>query len=107
MAVEVNELSGVLSKESAVLADFYSETCVPCRQMSPVLEELEHELSGSVKAVKVNVASNSELAESYGVRAVPTFIMFKNGGGLLGAGNALVCCLRQRRGRCGGFRGTH
>lgn len=79
MAVEVNELSGVLSKESAVLADFYSETCVPCRQMSPVLEELEHELSGSVKAVKVNVASNSELAESYGVRAVPTFIMFKNG----------------------------
>lgn len=73
------EFGDVIKKEPAVLADFYSETCVPCRRMMPVLEELEAELGNGIKAVKIDVARNGELADKYGVRAVPTFVMFKNG----------------------------
>lgn len=74
-----SEFGDVITKEPAVLADFYSETCVPCRQMMPVLEDLENELGDRIKAVKVDVARSGELAEEYGVRAVPTFVMFRNG----------------------------
>lgn len=74
-----SEFGEVILKQPAVLADFYSETCVPCRQMMPVLEELEYELGDRIKAVKIDVARNGDLADEYGVRAVPTFVLFKNG----------------------------
>ena len=65
--------------DDLILADFYSDTCMPCRRMMPVLSELESELSDKFTAVKINVASDGELADRYGVDAVPTFILFKNG----------------------------
>lgn len=74
-----SEFGEVILKQPAVLADFYSETCVPCRQMMPVLEELEYELGDRIKAVKIDVSRNGDLADEYGVRAVPTFVLFKNG----------------------------
>lgn len=74
-----SEFGEVILKQPAVLADFYSETCVPCRQMMPVLEELESELGDRIKAVKIDVARNGDLADKYEVRAVPTFVLFKNG----------------------------
>ncbi len=74
-----SEFGEVILKQPAVLADFYSETCVPCRQMMPVLEELESELGDRIKAVKIDVARSGDLADKYGVRAVPTFVLFKNG----------------------------
>ena len=67
------------SKDGLILADFYSDTCMPCRRMMPVLSELESESNGKFTAVKVNVASDGDLADRYGVDAVPTFILFKNG----------------------------
>lgn len=67
------------SSNGVVLADFYSDTCMPCRRMMPVLSELESESNGKFTAVKVNVASDGDLADRYGVDAVPTFILFKNG----------------------------
>ncbi len=69
----------VLSAPGVVLADFYSETCVPCKRIAPVLEELEEDYEGAVKIAKVNVNHDTELAAEYGVQAVPTIIFFKDG----------------------------
>lgn len=77
--VDSERFESVLQNGGAVLADFYSETCVPCKRMAPVLEELEGELGGRVKIVKINVAEENDQARKYGVQAVPTFIMFRNG----------------------------
>lgn len=79
--VSSSDFSEILrkSEDCAVLADFYSDTCMPCRRMMPVLSELESESNGKFTAVKVNVASDGDLADRYGVDAVPTFILFKNG----------------------------
>lgn len=67
----------VLSEDKMVLVDFFSETCPPCRMMSPVIDQIGRD--NIVKAVKVNVANDAELAQSYEVEAVPTMILFKNG----------------------------
>ena len=69
----------VLSEEKLVIADFYSDSCVPCKRLSPVLAELEEEYPDNVKFVKINVNFDVELAEKYGVQSSPTLIFFKNG----------------------------
>ncbi len=74
-----NFTAEVLNNPGVVLADFYSETCVPCKRIAPVLEELEEDYEGAVKIAKVNVNHDSELAAEYGVQAVPTIIFFKDG----------------------------
>jgi thioredoxin 1 len=61
------------------LIDFYSDSCVPCKRMSPVLAELEEERAGQVKVYKVNIAYETDLVEQYGVRSAPTFVLFKDG----------------------------
>lgn len=77
--VDSERFEDVLKNNGAVLADFYSETCVPCKRMAPVLAELDSELGGWVKIVKLNVAEEDAQARKYGIDAVPTFIMFRNG----------------------------
>jgi|SRR5262245_15483858 len=69
----------VLRSKQPVLVDFYTDTCQPCRMMSPVLQELETEAGGQLKVFKVDAASETELAATYGVRAVPAFYAFANG----------------------------
>tara|TARA_Y100000034_G_C6902535_1_gene417747 strand:+ start:3023 stop:3313 length:291 start_codon:yes stop_codon:yes gene_type:complete len=59
-----------------VLVDFWSEGCGPCRMMEPVLSEIE---TAGVKVCKVNAGTNAALSSKYGVSAVPTFIIFKDG----------------------------
>ena len=59
--------------------DFYSDSCVPCKRLSPVLSQLEEKKAGSFKVAKVNVNFEPELAEKFGVLAAPTLIYFKNG----------------------------
>ena len=71
--------SEVLGSEIAVLADFYSDSCVPCKMLSPVLSQLESEYNGKLKIVKINVNFDAELAEQYDVTAAPTLIVFRNG----------------------------
>lgn len=81
MAVRVTEENfgaEVLEAEGIVIADFYSDSCVPCKRMSPVLAELEEE-NPDVKLVKVNINFDKSLAEKYEVQAAPTLIYFKNG----------------------------
>lgn len=69
----------VLQADKTVLADFYSDSCVPCKRLSPVLFALEEEYDEKLKIVKININFDSELAEKYEVQAVPTLVFFKNG----------------------------
>ncbi|EKC79671.1 thioredoxin, partial [human gut metagenome] len=62
-----------------LLADFYSDSCIPCKRLSPVLFELEKEYEGKLKIAKINVNFDSELASEYEVQAAPTLVFFKNG----------------------------
>ncbi|MBQ9674203.1 MAG: thioredoxin [Ruminococcus sp.] len=69
----------VLRSDKTVIADFYSDSCVPCKRLSPVLAEIEEENADTLKVAKVNINFNIELAEQYGVSSAPTIIFFKEG----------------------------
>lgn len=71
--------SEVLGADKPVLVDFWSDGCPPCKRLSPVIDELAVENEGSAGVGKVNVGDNMELAVEYGVSAVPTMLVFKDG----------------------------
>jgi thioredoxin 1 len=69
----------VLKSALPVVVDFWAEWCGPCKQVAPVLDELAGEYDNRVRIGKVNIEEDQELAAEYGVRAIPTFLLFKGG----------------------------
>lgn len=71
--------SKVLKAPGPVLVDFWAEWCGPCKMVAPALEEIAAEFKGRVTVAKVNIDDNPESPNTYGVRGIPTMILFKNG----------------------------
>jgi thioredoxin 1 len=69
----------VLQASEPVLVDFWAEWCMPCKALAPTMDELASEYGGKVKVGKVNTDENQSIAAQYGISAIPTVILFKDG----------------------------
>ena len=69
----------VLNSSKPVLVDFWAEWCTPCRQIAPALEELSNELGGKISIAKINIDENPTVPTRFGVKSIPTLMIFKGG----------------------------
>jgi len=76
---DTNFKKDVLESSILTLVDFWAEWCGPCKQISPILEEIAEEKKDKLKVVKLNIDENHETPQNYGVRGIPTLLLFNNG----------------------------
>ena len=72
--------SEVISSDLPVLVDFWAEWCAPCKMIAPIVEDLAVEYDGKVKFAKMDIDSNTNVPSSFGIRSIPTLLIFKDGG---------------------------
>jgi len=72
--------SDVLKSGEPVLVDYWAEWCGPCKMIAPILDEIADEYAGKIKIAKLNIDENPQTPPKYGIRGIPTLMLFKNGG---------------------------
>lgn len=76
---DANFENEVLNADQPVMVDFWAEWCGPCKALSPIVDEVANEVAGKMKVVKVNIDENPNSPTKYGVRDIPTLMVFKDG----------------------------
>ena len=75
----MSDFNEIINSEKPTLVDFYATWCGPCKMMNPIMEETKTEICNTANILKVDVDKNREVAVKYGIRGVPTMIIFQNG----------------------------
>ena len=68
----------IISEKEPVLVDFYADWCQPCKMVTPILKQVKDDLGEKVKIVKINIDKNLNISAKYGIRSIPTLMLFKN-----------------------------
>lgn len=68
----------IINENKPVIVDFYADWCQPCKMVTPILEQVKRDLGNKVKIIKINVDKNPAISAKYGIRSIPTLMVFKN-----------------------------